>query len=454
MTDSDPRAEVDTLRERLRSNGEDARYVQFEADRRHLLKFSDNIRLVPSEIGEHRHLKLLRHCTRMATLAPPPSIEEFKDNDELDQADITTEEDVEELLEENGLLGLTLEYRAAAEAIARWINDEYTNEHTNQDYRTALRSFARYRLKLDEPPESVDWIPTGTSNDFDPVPSERDLLTHDDVQAMIENGSRNPRDEALFAVQFEAGLRGGELYDLRVGDVFDGEHSVGLHVDGKEGERTVHLITSVPYLQRWLTDHPTPDDDQAWLWSKLSSADRPSYATFLNYFKYAAERVDVTKDVTPTAFRKSNTRWLILQNFSTARIEDRQGRKRGSEHTARYMARFGEESNERAYAQLHGLEVESDEPEDVAPVPCPRCGEDTPSDRDFCIHCHQSLDHEANELVDEVREILDDRSIEAPDPEDRREFVSARRTIEEKPHVMDKEGLQEFVTSLSEAKSE
>ncbi|KDE57541.1 integrase [Halostagnicola sp. A56] len=446
MSDSDPRAEVDTLRDRLRSNGENSRYVQFEADRRHLLKFSDNIRLVPSEIGDHRHLKLLRHCSRMASLVPPPSIEDFEDNDEADE--IEHESDVDDLLEEHGLLGLTLEYRAAAEAVVRWINEEYTNEHTNQDYRTALRSFGRYRRKLDEPPESLRWIPTGTSNDFDPVPSERDLLTYDDSQAMVET-AHNARDKALFAVQFEAGLRGGELYDLRVGDIFDGEHSVGLHVDGKEGERTVHLITSVPYLQQWLSEHPAPDNDQAPVWSKLSSPERPSYNTFLNYFKNAAGRVDITKDVTPTAFRKSNTRWLILQNFSTARIEDRQGRKRGSEHTARYMARFGEESNERAYAQLHGLEVESDEPEDVSPVPCPRCGEDTPSDRDFCIHCHQSLDFEAKELLDEVRSVLDDRSIEAEDPEDRREFVSARRTLEEKPHVMDKDDLHEFATSLS-----
>ncbi|ADD05181.1 integrase family protein [Natrialba magadii ATCC 43099] len=450
MTDADPREEVDTLRDRLRSSGEDARYVQFEADRRHLLKFSDNIRLVPSEIGDHRHLKLLRHCCRMAALVPPPTVEDFKDNDEAADAGIVDEDDVDDLLEEHGLLGLTLEYRAAAEGVVRWINEEYANEHTNQDYRTALRSFGRYRLKRDEPPESLTWIPTGTSNDFDPVPSERDLLTHDDVRAMIEEGSRNPRDKALLAVQFEAGLRGGELYDVRVGDVFDGEHSVGLHVDGKEGERSVHLITSVPYLQQWLTSHPAPDDDQAWLWSKLSSAERPSYATFLNYFKNAAARVDVTKDVTPTNFRKSNTRWLILQNFSTARIEDRQGRKRGSEHTARYMARFGEESNERAYAQLHGLDVEANETEEVAPpVPCPRCGEDTPSDRDFCIHCHQSLDFEAKELLDEVREVLDNRSIEAEDPEDRREFVSARRTLEEKPHVMDKDDLHEFASSLS-----
>ncbi|PGF16206.1 integrase [Natrinema sp. CBA1119] len=434
MTDADPREEVDTLRERLRSNGEDARYVQFDADRRHLLKFSDNIRLVPSEIGEHRHLKLLRHCSRMAALVTPPSVEDFEDNDE--GADVVDEDDVKELLEQQGLLGLALEYRAVAEAIVRWINSEYTNEHTNQDYRTALRSFGRYRLKKDEPPGTLTWIPTGTSNDFDPVPSERDLLTYDDLQDMV-GAARNPRDKALFAVQFEAGLRGGELYDLHVGDVFDSDHSIGLHVDGKEGERTVHLISSVPYLQRWLDDHPASEDDQAYLWSKLSSPDRPSYNTYLNYFKNAAGRVEISKTVTPTNFRKSNTRWLVTQGFSTARIEDRQGRKRGSEHTARYMARFGDESNENAYARMHGLDVETDEPADTGPIECPRCHRETPREKDFCMWCHNALSLEATEKVDDVdndmaesiAESATDEDVDV-DPED---VLEARQAIEKNP---------------------
>jgi len=76
-------------------------------------------------------------------------------------AGISTEDDVDALLEEEGLLGATLEFRAATEALVRWINSEYSNEHTNQDFRTALRSFGTYRLKLDEPPETLDWVPTG-----------------------------------------------------------------------------------------------------------------------------------------------------------------------------------------------------------------------------------------------------------------------------------------------------
>jgi integrase len=446
MTGSDPRAEVDTLRQRLDA-GE--RYVQFDADRDHLLQMSDNIRLLPSKIGEHRHLKLLRHTSRMAQLAEPPGVEDFRENDETDDADVENESDIDDLLEEHGLLGLALEYRAAADAIVRWIHATYENEHTNQDYRTALRSFGRYRLKQEDPPETLAWIPTGTSNDFDPTPSERDLLVQDNVEAMLAH-CHNDRDRALIAVQFEAGLRGGELFDLEVGDIFDADHSVGLHVDGKEGQRTVHLIWSVPHLQDWLAEHPAGETDDAWLWSKLSGADRPSYNTWLNYFKAAAKRADISKEVTPTNFRKSNTRWLILRGMKTPRIEDRQGRERGSEHTARYLAKFGDESNERAFARAMGIDIDEDpEDEEIAPVTCPRCGDQVPRHRDFCDSCRFSLDLEAQELLETFNQLVDERVVEADDASTRESLITLRSGVTDDPSKLDKEDLHDIASSLS-----
>lgn len=402
MVGTDPRSEIDGLRTRLRGNADEDVQVPIDADRQHLLKMSDNIRLVPSEIGEHRHLKLLRHVRRMAILTPWPTVADFEDNGEADTAGVETDEDIEELITEHGLLGLAMDYRAAAEAIVRWINSEYQNEHTNQDYRTALRSFGRYRRKRSEPPESLDWIPTGTSNNFNPVPSERDILVWEpDIVEMID-AAHNPRDKALFAVQFEAGCRSGELFDLRVRDVFDSEHSVGLHVDGKRGERSVHLIMSVPYLQDWLREHPGDDGDH--LWCKLNTPERPSYPTWSDYFKRAARRVGISKKVTPTAFRKANTHYLVNLGLSQARIEDRQGRKRGSDHTRRYMARFGEESTERQYAMLHGKDIEADQPDEIGPVTCPRCSRETPRDEDRCIFCGFALTHDAAETAAENRQ--------------------------------------------------
>mgnify|MGYP002760724520 CR=1 FL=1 len=442
MGNNDPHAEIETLRSDLQSGD---RYVQYERDRDLLLRMSDHMRLLPSEIGDHRHLKLLRHCTRMAALATPPTPSDFRGPERDDPG--YDDDEIEDQLEERGLLGWALEERAVAQAVVRWIHSTYENEHTNQDYRSALRSFGRYVLQEDDPPESLSWIPTGTSNNFDPVPSERDLLSwNDDIQPMIEE-TRNPRDAALIAVQFEAGLRGGELFDLRVGDVFDSTHSMGVHVDGKEGERAVHLIVAVPHLQRWLSEHPTGNDDD-WLWSKLSKRERPSYNTWLGYFKNAADRAGVSKDVTPTNFRKSNMRWLVLRDLGQPEIEDRQGRVRGSDQTARYMANFGADSLERQYAQAHGREVETADQQEVAPVTCPRCSEETPRDLDFCMHCSQSLDLSTKELLDEVKSRFDDRLVDEDDPDVREDLIRGRQTLEQKPNVMDENELHDLASSL------
>jgi hypothetical protein len=197
MADSHPRSQVDGLLKRLRgTRPEKDPQVPFEADRRHLVKMVENMRLMQSEVGDYRQLKILPHCRRMATLAEWPTVRDFEENSESEAAGIDDEDDVESILEAKGLLGAALEYRTVAETIVLWIHSEYTNDHTNQDYRTALRSFGRYRLKRDETTDSLAWIPTTTSNDFDPAPSERDLLKwEDDVEPMIE-ATHNARDKA------------------------------------------------------------------------------------------------------------------------------------------------------------------------------------------------------------------------------------------------------------------
>lgn len=402
----DPRGDIDTLRQRLKDGERD---VHCQDCRDKLLEYSDNVFLIPSEVGDYRHRTVLRKCTRLS--------------------------------EHAGCIASALEDEDEAKQIVRWIHENYSKEYTNQTYRSVFRSFGKHVTPGDEEPPSLAWISYSTSNNHDPSPSERDLLRwEEDVQAMIE-AARNPRDRALFAVQFEAGCRPYELEALTIGDVFDGDHTTGIHVDGKTGERAIHLVISVPYLQAWLSEHPARGDPAAPLWSKLDSAEQPSYNTFLGYFKDVAERAGIQKPVTPRNFRKSNTRWLVIQGMKQTRIEERQGRKQGSDHTRNYLAKFGDDSNEKAYARMHGIEVESEESDSgpVGPVECPRCHRETPRERDYCMWCEFALTHDA---VSEVRDV-DDESVESiaeaaaadhPDltPTD---LVELHREVEENPQL-------------------
>jgi integrase len=367
----DPRNEIETLKDRIQSGEREVS----DDDREVLIEFSRRLDLLREEYSDHRHLKLLRHTTRIA--------------------------------ENVGGLADALDSREATEEIVRWIHSTYDNEETNRDYRVALRVFGRRVSDGDDedPPESIAWVSSKTSRSYDPAPDPADMLAwEEDVKPMIEE-ARNPRDKALVAVQFDAGLRGGELYNLTVGDVSDSQYGMRVRVDGKTGQRSVDLIPSVPYLQRWLSEHPAGDDPDTFLWSKLNSPDRYSYQRFLQCFKEAGANAGVEKPVTPTNFRKSNATWLARQGQNAALIEDRQGRSRGSKAVARYVARFGDDA-EAQYARFHGKEVEEDERDDLAPVECPRCGRDTPVDEDFCQWCYQALDYEgASELRGEQREV-------------------------------------------------
>lgn len=165
------------------------------------------------------------------------------------------------------------------------------------------------------------------------------LHWEDDVLPMV-NATRNARDAALIAVAWDSGARSGELRDLSVGNVTDHKHGLQVTVDGKTGQRTVTLIPSVPYLQRWLSDHPTGDDAQAPLWSDLNTSEEPSYQQLRKSLREAAERARVTKPVTFTNYRKSSAAHLASSGVNQAHIEQHHGWSHGSSVAAHYITVF------------------------------------------------------------------------------------------------------------------
>lgn len=392
---TEPRTQIENYRDRIRDSDQIA-----GRDAELLIEFSDQLDLLKSEYSDLRHRDLLGRCTRIA--------------------------------ENVGGLADALENKDAAEDVVRWINREYESEWTNADYRDAFRVFAGHVTDgdVEDKPDSIAWVPSGTSNSHDPRPNPAEMLSwEDDVKPMIDE-TKNARDAALIAVAFDSGARSGELKSLTVGDVSDHEHGLQIFVDGKKGQRSVSLIPAVPYLNRWLSDHPAPNDPDAPLWSKLSKPDGISDRQYLNCFKDAAKRAGVDKPVTPTNFRKSNASWLARKGMPQAFIEDRQGRKRGSDVTAHYIHQFGGESD-TTYAKLHGKDVEETDPDPIGPVDCPRCGKETPRDEDACVWCRQPLEYD---------------EIKARKQEDREVRSAVLRMAKENPDLLDNiEQAREFM---------
>ena len=380
-----PENQLETLRERIETSADIS-----DDDRDVLVEFDDALTLLNSEYSTHRHLKLLRHVTIIAEGA--------------------------------GGLNDALNDRSAAKEIVRWIHRNYDNEETNQDYRVALKVFGRrvtddgVRNDPDEPPESLDWIPSGTSNNYDPAPDPGEMLDwDDDVIPMIEQ-TDHARDAAAIALQFDAGLRGGEFQSLTVGDISDHDHGLQVTVDGKQGRRSVLLIPSVPYVREWLDEHPAPDDRDAPLWSKLNSADGISYRMKTKMFKKPADRADIEKPVTLTNFRKSSASYHASKGLNQAHLEDRYGWVRGSGAASRYIKVFAEDADNEL-ARMHGLDVDEQETEDIGPVECPRCGLQEKREAHFCSRCGQAMRVEAAATVDTAEDEIKE-SYKQVDPDD------------------------------------
>jgi integrase len=340
---TNPRRQLENLHDRIETSDE-----LDDDDREALQEFSDRLALLRSEYSTQRHEKLLRHCTIAA--------------------------------EEVGGLADALDDRDAAEELVRWLNREYTNEETNRDYRIALRMFGKRLAEIDGDiptddkgvPGSLSWIPTTTSRNYDPTPDPAEMLEwEDDILPMIDV-TMNARDAALIAVAWDSGARSGELLGLSVGDVSDHRHGLQISVDGKTGQRSIMLITAVPYLNRWLQDHPRRDDDTAPLWCKLQSGEEMSYQMCRKIPREAASRADVTKPVTFTNFRKSSASHLASNGVNQAVLEDHHGWTRGSTVAARYISVFADASD-REIARAHGVDVSEEEPDPIAAITCPRC---------------------------------------------------------------------------------
>ncbi|WP_436343973.1 tyrosine-type recombinase/integrase [Natronorubrum sp. FCH18a] len=363
MPDRDYRTVIETHRERARSSDDIS-----DEDGELLLEFSDTMDLLRSEYGDARHKKLLGNCVRLA--------------------------------EEVGGLADALEDRDAAEEIVRYINRTYENEESNRDYRIAFRMFGERVTDGNGKPDSIDWVPSTYSSDYNPVPDPNKMLRwEEEVLSMIDE-TRNSRDAAIIAVAWNLGARPFEFQDITIGDITDSRYGMQVTVDGKRGQRSPTLILSVPYLQRWLDDHPDRDDGEAPLWCKLSKPEPISDRMFRKILETAGDRAGITRPVTLSNFRKSCASYLANENVNQANLESHMGWKRGSDVAGRYIAVFSGES-EREIAKAYGADVEEDEPEPLVGVECPRCTRETPRHKDRCMWCGQLMDPAAQDTIRE-----------------------------------------------------
>lgn len=387
---------IKRLRERLDESDDIS-----DTDAAAVREMSDRIRLLgSSELNDQTHEKYLMRCVKLA--------------------------------EEVGGLSKALEDRDAAERLVRWINREQNDSaENNKTYRSSLRQFGRLATDGDDIPESLEWIPGGYPKNYDPAPNPGDMLRWDeDILPMVEE-CHNLRDKALITLAWDLGPRPYELFDLTLGQFSDSEHGMKVTLDGKTGRRSPTIIPSTPHVRRWLNVHPGSGDPDAPFISRKNTPEGISNNRVRDILKEKARQADVTRPVTPSNFRKSSASYLASQGVSQAHLEDHHGWTRGSDIAARYVSVF-DEANAREIARAHGVDVEEETPDPIAPVPCPRCGNEIPRGEKFCGDCGQAQTPTATEAVDAQEDRLLE-SAAASDGDLAEDILELRDLLDEKP---------------------
>lgn len=405
---------IDRLRDRIRGSPHIS-----DDDKEALIDFSKEMEFLDARYSDVRHIKLLQHCIILAGDSQKYDPTELPDVDL-----ISAVNDVD-----------------AVKEIGRWIKRHFESEETKRDYRVAVRMFGEHATPGESIPEPMQKLSAGTPRSYNPMPDPAKMLWWDDHILPMVNTASHLRDKAAITVAWDSGARSEEFCSLRIGDISDHKRGMKISVDGKRGERSVLLISSVPYLRQWLNVHPAPNDPSAPLWCKLDSPEDVSYRMKLKMLKKPARKAGIDHtEITFRRMRKSSASFLASQNVNQPYLEHRYGWKRGSDVAARYIAVFSEASD-REIARAYGVDVEEDEPDPIGPSTCPRCQQETPRGEPVCVWCGQATEHEAvQQLEEEQREVRTELlQIVKDDPElldDLERFERLMDFVDTNPEVM------------------
>lgn len=277
------------------------------------------------------------------------------------------------------------------EQVVLWVKQrEDINEDTKLHYNILLKRFYKW-LGGGEYPKCVKFISTTEKNGNRKLPEQ--MLTKKDVKKLLE-AANNPRDRAMIAMLWETGGRIAELLDLTVGSLEDYKHGFKCVVNGKTGSRRLRLIDSVPYINEWLSAHPTRNKNDS-LWVNIgtrNNGEKMQYRPILKMLKKVGKDAGIDKPINPHNFRHSRATYMA-NHFTEAQMCEWFGWVQGSDVPARYVHLSGRDIDD-AYERMHGLQKPEEADIGMESIKCPRCEYENGPTMKFCGRCGMALDME------------------------------------------------------------
>lgn len=270
------------------------------------------------------------------------------------------------------------DYRRTIKQFYYWFEDEDERfESDKKDDRTEARKLYKYvkkgftaRIKLKK---------------ADPAT----ILTDEEIDKVVENGCRTPKEKAIIMLLDESGFRAGEFLNIRLRDLKVNGNCVEVSVDGKTGRRGVTLVKSMSLLTRWLEVHPLKDDPDSFLWlgeSRRYKEKLLGYAGLRKIINKAFKKAEVNKRKNPHWFRHSRASKLAPY-FTEQVLCTYMGWELGSDQVRRYV-HLANRQIDQAVKKYNGIL----DKEEVKPVirKC-SCGEILNGVR-YCAKCGKPAD--------------------------------------------------------------
>lgn len=271
-------------------------------------------------------------------------------------------------------------------------NGEPLEEWTKAGYVICMKRFYKWLLGNDEEyPAIVKHLKCKMSKIK--VLDEKDIFTEQEIQQVIEQGCNTERDKAICALGYEGLCRIGELGSTHVSSLnfTDGEGTCELF--GKTGHRQAYIRFSVPYLKRWLENHPMRNDpkfQQAPLFVMQGNKSM-SYAALRKVLNQAIIRSGLVKKFhnPHLVFRKSRATHLALNAGLNERELMMVGGWTDHDSVSHYISK---REVGKIMRKAYGLEAFKPEESKLLPITCSICGEkDNPAGSLECKHCHNPL---------------------------------------------------------------
>ena len=222
--------------------------------------------------------------------------------------------------------------------------------------------------------------------------TREDLPTDEEVRKILSVCADSSRDKAMIAIHAEAGTRIGELLGMKIKDFVLDKNGGIIKVDGKTGVRPIRIVKSVPYLTRWLNDHPYKDNHESPLWvyihAKNTFGEPINYAGFNSILQKRVRHAGITKRISSHLFRHKE-----ITDLANKLTESESRMRHGWEKTSLMPSKYthlNQDDLDDKMLQIMGVKKPKVKEEFLRE--CVFCKISYPVETRFCDACSRPLD--------------------------------------------------------------